>query len=74
MSLHISLHVNDKPIGRMVITRQAPLDTGMKPDTVGLYAVMVDGKYIGQLEHRYGDGPWVLTAKAAGLLPPQEGT
>lgn len=67
MSLWFTLMVNRKEIGSLVIRRLEPYDLQMEDDTVGTYVVVRDGNERGRVEHRYGDGPWVLVRKALEL-------
>lgn len=68
MSLHLDLMVNDKKIGFMEIQRVNKLH-GSKPDDNAQYTynVLIDGTLLGQVDHRYGDGPWALLHKASML-------
>jgi hypothetical protein len=73
MSLHFVLKVNSAPIGACVIQRR---DHGRDPDedTVLTYDVEVDdlqhdtSDRTATIQHRYGDGAWVLTRKALGAV------
>jgi hypothetical protein len=72
MALVVSLSVEPagQPAGRIVITRLDWMDLSDKDaiaDRVNAYEVMVDGKAVGKVEHRYGDGAWVLVRKALDL-------
>ncbi|MDM2398138.1 hypothetical protein PP613_03790 [Mycobacteroides abscessus] len=66
MTLHFELHVNGQSIGEgMDIKRTAQGQP--VPDDVNTYVVQAkcDGKWhTVTVEHRYGDGPWVLVRKA----------
>lgn len=77
MALHFPLMVNGETIGRFEAIR---VSGGSNEDDVNLYAVEIhDGKNFHRLtieiEHRYGDGAWVLLQKALaatlGAPPPE---
>ncbi len=54
------------------IRRQRHLDLtvpeSLYDDSVNTYVVELDGRTLGTLEHRYGDGPWMLVNKATALV------
>ncbi|PVA66192.1 hypothetical protein [Mycobacteroides abscessus] len=66
MTLHFDLHVNGRSIREgMTIQRTTP--GRPHPDEVNTYVVQAkcDGRwYTVTVDHRYGDGPWVLVRKA----------
>lgn len=68
MALHVSLSVNDEPIGFIYIQRTAPLHVS-GPDEVCTYKWEVGKDYEGRsqrgtgLQHRYGDGALSLIAE-----------
>lgn len=64
MSLWFDLQVNSETIGRLEIRRLTRRVTSTDPDSINRYVVILDGEEIGQVEHRYGDGPWELVRKA----------
>jgi hypothetical protein len=37
-------------------------------ETICTYEVTLDDKLMGEVDHRYGDGPWYLTQKAIMLI------
>lgn len=58
-------------IGTLEIQRHEPLDLtdpAAIVDVVSTYTVRLDGQDRGTVRHRYGDGAWVLLAKAAALV------
>lgn len=67
VALHLTLKVNFAPIGRLEAVRLYPRDLPAEPaDVVGTYAAEVVGSrggWSGRVEHRYGDGSWVLVQK-----------
>lgn len=66
MSLWLDLNINANiHVGRMEIMRQEFYDGDPPDDSVNTYVVMVDGKNMGMVRHRYGNGAWGLLAKAA---------
>jgi hypothetical protein len=76
MSLHFELMIGRNVIGFMEIQRMVDLDLMNKAaiaDVVSPYQVTVQSEHarkprrIGTVEHRYGDGAWVLLAKALEL-------
>jgi hypothetical protein len=68
--LLMTLKINDLLIGRMKITRLDKYPTFPPPDdSVNRYEVTLDGEKIGVIQHRYGDGAWLLLRQAAGLVP-----
>lgn len=64
MALHFELKVNGKPIGSFYARR---LNPGIpRPSTINSYeySVEADGKtYEGEVQHRFGDGAWILVRK-----------
>lgn len=70
MSLWFTLRINRKEIGSLVIRRIDPYDLQPEPGTIGTYVVVRDGQELGKVEHRYGDGAWVLVRKALELGQP----
>jgi hypothetical protein len=68
VSLNFELKVNSTPIGTMEIRRTVDLNGSTPaPNAKYSYVVYVDGKMIGEVDHRYGDGPWALVHKATML-------
>jgi len=68
--MQVDLSIAGQPIGQMTIGRLVVLDLSDKDaiaDHVSPYRVRVDGKVAGDIEHRYGDGAWVLLRKALEL-------
>jgi hypothetical protein len=60
--------MNTKEIGSLVVRRITQTDrTGLGDDEVSTYIVIRDGREMGKVQHRYGDGPWVLVRKALEL-------
>lgn len=59
-----------KNLDRLVIRRLRPLEDPFDPsDEVHPYdAFLEQGDGVVQLEHRYGDGAWVLVCKALGEM------
>ena len=70
MTLHFTLHVNDRSIDEgMTVRRTAPGQP--ESDDVNLYVVQAkcDGAWhTFTVEHRYGDGPWELVRKALNAI------
>lgn len=65
MALHFVLKVNDYAIGSFVAQRTT--DNGSTPDAVNSYDITIDTpdwEHDDVIEHRYGDGAWVLVRKA----------
>lgn len=68
MSLWFTLRVNRDEVGSLVVRRLTNLEETVLPDdVVSTYLVTRDGRKAGKVEHRYGDGPWVLVRKALDL-------
>jgi hypothetical protein len=69
VALWFPLKINDHTIGTMEIRRveYRDLDDPGIDDTINTYVVMVDGRQVGELRHRYGDGAWTLVRSAFGL-------
>lgn len=64
MSLYVELQINDVPIDSVAVTRTT--SHGSQPDSVNWYRWVMyrgQGKIIGHVEHRYGDGAVALAAK-----------
>ncbi|MFB7853793.1 hypothetical protein [Rhodococcus qingshengii] len=71
MALHFPLKINSETIGTFTAIRKSG---GIDPDDVNVYEVPIETKsaedpnLITQrafnLDHRYGDGAWVLVRKA----------
>lgn len=65
MALHFDLDVNNSGIGYFEAVR---LGGDAEPDAVNTYKVLIIDQnhdtHCGLVEHRYGDGAWVLVAKA----------
>jgi hypothetical protein len=76
MSLWVSLQIGDLPIGNMEIQRQRALDLS-DPEAIAnvtsKYKVKIDGKVIGKVDHRYGDGAWILLKKAMEIVESDPG-
>jgi len=73
MSLYFELKATSMTgavtIGTVQIRRLEPLERPADPEEeVHNYEVTVDGRVIGSLEHRYGDGAWHLAHKATALI------
>lgn len=73
MSLWLNLHVGTTVIGSMEILRVTNTgQNGLRPDDVSKYSVwaITDDREVrtGFVEHRYGDGPWVLLRKATEVI------
>jgi hypothetical protein len=68
MALWFALRVNDTTIGDLVIRRLHDLDQDDPENTVSDYEVLHNGDAIGTVQHRYGDGAWVLVQKAVGMV------
>jgi len=72
MALWFTLRMNGlDSLGQVVIQRVQWLDltdSGAIDDAVSDYKVKVDGRYAGKVQHRYGDGAFVLAHKALGLI------
>lgn len=70
MTLHFTLHVNDRSIDEgMTIQRTTPGQP--EPDDVNLYVVQAkcDGEWhTFTVKHRYGDGPWELVRTALNAI------
>lgn len=64
MALFFDLRVNDQKIGYFEAVR---ISGGTDPDDINLYqgSVWCDGLLVwaGKVEHRFGDGAWVLVGK-----------
>jgi len=71
MALWFPLYVNNTEIGCLTVTRQVYLNTHAAgaADAVSPYSVELDGKNLGTVTHRYGDGAWALVRKAIELVP-----
>lgn len=71
MALWLTLMANREAVGSLVIRRLEPdwidLADPAHDDVVGTYLVVRDGQEQGKVQHRYGDGPWVLVRKALEL-------
>ncbi len=68
MSLWFPLMVNDRQIGTLFIGRLELLGNPQQPtEEVHLYGIYLDGEHLGDVRHRYGDGPWALVHTALGL-------
>lgn len=65
------LRANREHLGTVEIQRREPLDltnqAGIQ-DAVCTYDVRTDGRAVGTVRHRYGDGKWRLLARAAELI------
>ncbi len=70
MALWFRLHLNDEQIGVAEVQRRDVLDLAdpATADAVSTYVVRLDGRTVGTLTHRYGNGAWSLVAKAADLI------
>lgn len=73
MSLWFVLKVNDGAIGSLTIRRlrgqlSPERHRSPFPDTIFEYSVTKDGREIGTVDHRYGDGPWRLVRRALDLI------
>ncbi len=70
MALWLRLMANADPIGVVEIQRREVLDLAdpAVADAVSTYDVRRDREQVGTVTHRYGDGAWVLLAKAAALV------
>lgn len=64
MALHFDLKVNGKPIGSFYARR---LNPGIPtPDSINSYEYLVEANdtvYDGTIQHRFGDGGWILVKK-----------
>lgn len=67
MALWLNLKINRDLVGRLEVVRVTNTEGTPGPDVVSNYKVVKDGKRIGEVCHRYGDGPWMLLALASGL-------
>lgn len=71
MALWFDLRVNANRIGLVEIRRVEHLDLADQAaiaDAVSTYRIRRDGRYVGAVRHRYGDGAWQLLAAAADLI------
>lgn len=68
--LWASLRANRERIGTVEIQRREVLDLADPAvgEAVSAYTVRLDGRAVGTVTHRYGDGAWALLAKAASLV------
>lgn len=73
MTVHFTLHINGQSIREgMTIQRTTP--GRPLPDDVNTYVVQakLDGTWHTiSVEHRYGDGPWVLVRKVLNAIDEQ---
>jgi hypothetical protein len=67
MGLYVTLKENYDAIGRLEIVRTTNTGSTPGPDAVSRYVVRKDGSQLGYVDHRYGDGAWVLVRKALEL-------
>jgi hypothetical protein len=70
MTLRVDLRIGEECIGTMSIGRLTELDLTDRDaleDVVSPYRVRINGTVIGSVEHRYGDGAWVLVFRALQL-------
>lgn len=70
MSLHFTLHVNDRSIDEGMTIRRTKAGRPLA-DEVNVYVVQAkcDGTWHTlTVEHRYGDGPWELVRKALNAI------
>lgn len=72
MALHSLLKVNDQTIGSFYAQR---LTGGDRPDDINTYKIEIHkGAWADQdvhefeITHRYGDGAWLLVAKAIAVM------
>jgi hypothetical protein len=71
MALHYDLQINREMIGWVEIQRIEERDisnAAAVADVWSTYKVKRDGRLVGTLQHRYGDGAWQLNRLAAALL------
>jgi hypothetical protein len=71
MSMWFLLYVNEAAIGSFEAQRHEPLDLTDRAalaDAVCTYTIRVDGRDIGTVRHRYGDGAWQLARAGLDLL------
>lgn len=68
--LWFDLNINEERIGLATIRRREKLDLADPAviHAVCSYEVSHDGKHVGIVTHRYGDGAWKLVALAAALI------
>jgi hypothetical protein len=71
MALWFRLHANADGIGSFEARRVEALDlTDLAvDDAVSTYEITIDGRLVGTVRHRYGDGPWELIRKGLALAP-----
>lgn len=70
LRVDISEEASGVRVGRMTIGRLVLLDLSDKDaiaDVVCPYRVRIDGRIVGEVSHRYGDGAWALVRKALDL-------
>lgn len=68
MSMWFRLMANGNEVGLMEIRRITNTGPGdLHPDVVSTYVVTQDGRKLGFVEHRYGDGAWALVRAALGV-------
>ena len=68
MSLWLRLHANNDSLGMLVI-RCTNAERGISyQDATYRYEVDLDGRVLGYVDHRYGDGAWALVHKAVTLV------
>lgn len=64
MSLWFTPRVNNlQPLGAFDAQRREHLDISdpvAVADVVSTYTIRIDGRMIGEVRHRYGDGAWAL--------------
>jgi len=71
MALWFVLNVNDMAIGALTMQR---IEGGTDPDNINTYKVELNYSPVPgdwerfEVQHRYGDGAWVLVHKALGKL------
>ena len=69
MSLYFTLRVNlENSLGQVSITRTTNTSRSAFADMVSEYTVRLDGRRMGTVQHRYGDGAFVLASKALLLI------
>jgi hypothetical protein len=75
MALIVDVRVNDKHLGVITAVRMDQ-GGGEDPDNINTYQVgkadKEGSRTLGQVDHRYGDGPFVLAAKITAFAAERE--
>lgn len=67
MSLWFNLYANAEHLG-LVEIRRVTYSDNPQPDDRFTYDITVNDRMIGQVTHRYGDGPWALVQRVTTLM------